>query len=63
MDSSISEFGHIHCCKLGLQSKTNNRVANSVDTNETARIEPSHQDLHCLQRHLHWSAGMKGLKC
>ena len=40
----------------------NNCMANSVDPDETARYEPSHLDLHCLQRYLYWSAGMKGLK-
>ena len=35
-----------------------NRMANSVDPDETARYEPSHQDLHCLQRHLCWSVEM-----
>ena len=29
MDSSISEFGHIHRCKE--ESKINNKMANSVD--------------------------------
>ena len=27
-----------------------NRMANSVDPDETAHYEPSYQDLHCLQR-------------
>ena len=36
MDSSTSEFGHIHCCKQGFQSKINNRIANSVDPDESA---------------------------
>ena len=31
-------------------------MANSVDLDETARDEPSHQDLHCLHRYLFWSA-------
>ena len=26
-------------------------MANSVDPNETADYDPSHQDLHCLQNH------------
>ena len=37
MDSSISEFKHIHCCKKGVPSKINNRMANTVDPDETAR--------------------------
>ena len=36
MDSSISEFENIHCCKLGLESKINNCMAISVDPDETA---------------------------
>ena len=47
----------------GFQSKINNRMANIVDPDETARYEPFHLDLHCLQRHLHWSVGRKGLSC
>ena len=35
-------------------------MANSVDFDEMARNEPSHLDLHWLQRYLYWSAGMKG---
>ena len=34
-------------------------MANSVDPDETARNEPSHLDLYCLQRYLYWSVGMK----
>ena len=33
-------------------------MANSVDPVETAPYEPSHLDLHCLQRYLFWSAGL-----
>ena len=36
-------------------------MANSVDPDETARYEPSHLDLRCLQRYLYWSVGMNGL--
>ena len=39
-------------------SQNKNRMANSVDPDETAHYEPSHQDLHCLQK-LFWSAGFK----
>ena len=35
-------------------------MANSVDPDETAHDEPSHQDLHYLHRYLVWSAGLKG---
>ena len=34
-------------------------MINSVDPDETARYEPSHLDLHCLQRYLYWSAGLR----
>ena len=34
-------------------------MANSVDPDETAHYEPSHLDLHCLQKYLYWSIGMK----
>ena len=36
-------------------------MANSVDTDEMAHNESSHLDLHCLNRHLCWSSGLKGL--
>ena len=41
--------------------KVQNRIANSVDPDETAHDEPSHQDLHFLQRHMLWSVGLKTL--
>ena len=34
-------------------------MATSVDPDEMARYEPSDLDLHCLQRYLCLSAGMK----
>ena len=36
-------------------------MANSVDPDEMVSDEQSHLDLHCLQRHLCWSAGLKKL--
>ena len=36
-----------------------NRMANSVDPDETAHDEPSHLDLHCLHRYLFCSARLK----
>ena len=42
--------------------KINNIIANSVDPDETARHEPSHLDLHCLQRNMCWFAWVKGLR-
>ena len=38
---------------------TINKMASSIGPDE---MEPSHLDLHCLQRYPCWSAGMKGLK-
>ena len=35
-------------------------MTNSVDHDETAHYELSYLDLHCLQRYMYWSAGMKG---
>ena len=37
-------------------------MANSADPDEMASYKPSHLDLHCLQRYVYWSVGMKGLK-
>ena len=34
----------------GFQPNINNRIANSVNPNETAHYEPTHLDLHCLQK-------------
>ena len=45
----------------GFWSKIKNRMANSVDPEETAHCEPSHLDLYCLHRYLFGSTGLKGL--
>ena len=37
-------------------------MANSVDPDEMARDESSHLELHCLLRHLCWSAVLKELR-
>ena len=47
---------------MGRSVKNLNITANSVDPDEMAHNEPSHQDLHCLRRYLVWSAGLKGFK-
>ena len=39
-----------------------NRMATSVDPDETAHNEPSHQDLYCSHKYLVWSAGLKWLR-
>ena len=62
MDSSIHGFGHVHCLKSACQSKFKNRMANSVDLDETAHNEPSHLDLQCLQKCVFWFTRLKGLK-
>ena len=36
-----------------------NRLANSEDPDETDHYEPSYLDLHCLQKYLSWSLGLK----
>ena len=36
-------------------------MANNVEPDEMAHNESSHLDLHCLQRHLYWSARVKGV--
>ena len=45
--------------------KNQTRMANKVDPDGTAHYEPSHQDLHCLQKKMFWSivwsAGLKWL--
>ena len=48
MDSPILEFGWLLMQK-GLQSKIKNRIANSLDPDETARYESSHLDLQFAQ--------------
>ena len=58
--SSVSECGHVHRSKHGIgKNKTKNRMTNSVDPDEMAHYEPSHLDLHCLQRFLFCSARLK----
>ena len=37
------------------------RITNTVDPDETARYEPSHQDLQCLQNPFYRSAVLTGL--
>ena len=37
-------------------------MANSIDPDETAHYDPSHQGLHSLHRYLVWPEGLKGLR-
>ena len=46
---------------MGLSVKNQNRMANTVDPDETAQYEPSYLYLRCLQMYLLWSAGLIGL--
>ena len=48
--------------QMGCHSKIQNQMANSVDSDEMAHYEPSHQDLHYLQRYMFWSTGLDELK-
>ena len=45
--------------QIGFQSRMNIRMANSVDPDGMTSYEPSHLDLHCLQRYQCWSVEMK----
>ena len=38
-----------------------NRIAYNADPDETAHHEQSYLDLHCLQKYLSWSTGLKEL--
>ena len=57
----ISEFGHIHCCKIGV-SVINQDHNGSVDPDEMAHYKPSTLHPHCSQKHLCRSLGLKELK-
>ena len=46
---------------MGL-SKNQNIVATSVESDETAHDEPSHQNLHCLQKRTKHCFDLQGLK-
>ena len=48
--------------QVGIRGKISDKLANRVDHDEMAH-EQSHLDLHCLQRYLYWSVGMRKLKC
>ena len=57
VDSYIFNFEHIRYCRSG-HSNIFNRMANSVDLDETARYN---LDLHCLQRYIFRCAEIKAL--
>ena len=50
MTSPVFRFGRIDCCN-GISVKNLDQIGKSVDPDETARYEPSHQDRHCLHRY------------
>ena len=47
--------------QIGLSVKNQDRMASSVEPDETARYKQFHLEPHCLQRYLFWTAGLKGL--
>ena len=49
VDSSIFESGQSSFSKSRILVKNQSSMANSLDPDETAHYEPSHQTLHCLQ--------------
>ena len=61
MDFSIFAFGHAINVNRAVSQKIKYRMTKSVDPDETARYEPSHLNLHCLQGYLFWSTMLKGL--
>ena len=50
MTDHVQKWEHFVTWNLTLSALQTNTdtFANSADPDETARIEPSHQDLHCL---------------
>ena len=63
MDSSIIKVWTYPFFQIGMSVRNKNRMANSVDPDETARYEPSQLDLHGLQKCQGWFAGLKELIC
>ena len=61
--STLSFYPWIWTCPLMQKGvpiwNKKNRMANSVDLNESAYHEASHLDLHCLQKYLSWYTGLK----
>ena len=49
--------------QIEMSVKNQNRMANSVEPDETAHYEPPHQALHCLHRYLIRSTGLNGIIC
>ena len=61
-DSSIFEFGRVHCFKPWMSLKTQDaKLQKSVDSDETVCCKSSHLDLHYLQRYLFTPRRMKEL--
>ena len=52
-------FRHYIFFPMGVKVKITKRIANSADPDETARYEPSHLDLRCLQKVIFRSAWLK----
>ena len=53
MDFLSLNMGTSTVANIWVPVKINNRRAISVDPDETARFEPSYQDLHCSQMYLY----------
>ena len=62
MDFSIFDFEASIVADRDLKKKKKKkRIANSVDPDEMVPYEPSHLDLHSLQRTMFWSTGINKL--
>ena len=61
MASSIFALEHIHCCQKSDSCKSRTEWQ-TVDHDEVAYFELSHMDLHCTQKRLYKSAGLKALR-
>ena len=53
------DFSTFVCVQKGYQLKIKDRMSSSVDPDEMAHYEPSHQGLHCLQNHQFCSTGLE----
>ena len=63
MDFSIFDFeaSIVADRDLSKKKKKKKRIANSVDPDEMVPYQPSHLDLHSLQRTMFWSTGINKL--
>ena len=61
MHSSAFEFGHIHCCKQGINQEHKTKWQRILILMGSSRYDLPHLDLHCLNKYLFGSARMKEL--